>query len=274
MDTLRSKCNSSQTTRIQYISPQELLSYLPECMNIDRDSDITKHHSGQWEVKNENIHCYFGFQVQTHDFDTNSLIKDLIRRNSQKHRYELGIEDEEDTKRDLGDCDVCLAAAKVDPRFGKHVCRVAGYFKCFNYDCNGRTFKIGICLLDPTRLKPPTRYKCANCTKTATFTRYDLRESRSRAVPQNNGESEHRTDLCEACDIWTDFRLSFVQPSGIFEALLDQYRSKSRWTVHKEGVNCSFSILVDVDEYGEYCEMKSYSFDIKPYAYCHFINTD
>eukprot|EP01084_Bolivina_argentea_P221986 375840_1 len=65
--------------RTEYISPQELLEYLPQSLKINRDLHIFKHQSGQWEIRNRNIRCFVGFQVHT-DPETKSVIRHALRK--------------------------------------------------------------------------------------------------------------------------------------------------------------------------------------------------
>ena len=71
VDCLRQKCNVEY---IKYISPQELTQHLPSSLEIDRKKHVIKHHSGQWEIRNKNIHCYLGFQVVSNDYDLKQLL--------------------------------------------------------------------------------------------------------------------------------------------------------------------------------------------------------
>eukprot|EP01083_Nonionella_stella_P249264 862141_1 len=158
------------SSKALYISPQEITDALPARLNINRYKHITKHHSGQWEIRNKHIHCFFGFQVtRTLYSDTKSTLKNLIRQNSEQYRYNNYIPD---NTQNIPDCYICEEQAFIDPHFDTHICRVHGHFKCYDYRCNGNKFTVGICLLDPKTETPTSRYLCSKCVYVASFVRY------------------------------------------------------------------------------------------------------
>eukprot|EP01083_Nonionella_stella_P029928 82219_1 len=204
IDCVFAKC-VSDGMNAKYISPQELIQYLPSSFEINRHKHIKKHHGGQWEIWNRNIHCYLGFQVVSTDYDVKHLLKELYRRKAEQYRQSHHIHAE-----DCGD------------------------------------------------------YKCTACCYVAPFKRYDQQQ-----ITNDTEITPHRSDLCEARDIWGDCQQPFVQPSDISQALWDLYEVSSEWTMNEtgDGFYCSFSMPIVLDPTQKQCKLT-----IKPFVNCVTVN--
>eukprot|EP01083_Nonionella_stella_P196492 722961_1 len=115
IDCLTNKCvTSDKSFEIKYISPQELIEYLPKSLRIDRNKHVTKHHSGQWEIRNKYIHCYLGFQVMNqNNQQLIHLLKHLQKKKAETYRSQKLETDHSqklvnpDNNQSVGDCAVC-----------------------------------------------------------------------------------------------------------------------------------------------------------------------